>query len=120
VLLLAWSVTAAWAGLQEARRLPIDPMAQLDAEFRPFAGLLPATGTVGYLEQFDNAGTDDAQRMHYAAQYSLAPLVVERRTGAEFLIVARGTERPGGDERLTGYRQIAYLPGDHRLFRRTP
>lgn len=119
-VLLAWCVTAAAAGLQDARALPDDPMARLDAEFLPFASLLPPdTATIGYLEQHDGAGSDDVVRTYYAAQYALAPIVVEPRVGAAFVIVARGTARPDGDERLEPYQVVAALPTGHRLFRRT-
>ena len=119
-MLLAWGVAAAAGGLQDARALPDDPMARLDAEFRPFASLLPpGTAAVGYLEQYGDSGSDDAVRTYYAAQYALAPIVVESRVNAEFVIVARGAARPGGDDRLAPYQVVAALPTGHRLFRRT-
>jgi hypothetical protein len=95
-------------------------MARLDGEFRPFAELLPpGATTIGYLEQYDGAGSDEVVRTYYAAQYALAPIVVEPRVGAEFVIVARGTARPDGDPRLEPYHVAAALPTGHRLFRRT-
>jgi hypothetical protein len=110
---------AAVAGLLEARRQPLDPMPELQRQFSAFDRYLPRRGVVGYLEAFENAGDIEAVRMHYAAQYTLVPRVVVPRVGPEFLIVARGTERPGGDPRLDGYYRVATAPGGHRLFRRS-
>ena len=91
-------------------------MGELEAEFRPFALELPPTGEIGYLEPYDGT-TDDALRLHYAAQYALVPRVIAGHIGPEFLIVARGMAKPAGDPRLDGYFRVASFPGGHRLFR---
>lgn len=115
---LTWSVVAAAAALRASLAFPPDPMSRLEAEFRALAVELPSRGDIGYLERYENEGAEDAVRMHYAAQYALAPRVVASRTGTEYLIVAAGTEKPGGDPRLDGYFQIARTPAGHRVFRR--
>jgi hypothetical protein len=113
---LAWCLLAAFSTFLEALRRNPDPMVELQAEFMPFARVLPPRGEVGYLEQRD--ANDEAVRMYYAAQYALAPRLVVSRIGPEFLIVARGTPQPGGDARLEGYYHVLTFPGGHRLFRR--
>lgn len=94
-----------------------DPMGTLEAEFLPFVWELPASGEVGYLEPYQPTTPDD-ERMYYAAQYALVPRIVLGRVGSEFLIVARGKERPGGDPRLDGYYPVAKFASGHRLYRR--
>ena len=115
--LLVWCLLASASSLRTSLARNPDPMGELEAEFRPLAFELPATGEVGYLEQYGGA-TDDAVRMYYAAQYALVPRVVVGRIGPEFLIVARGMARPEGEPRLDGYFRIAAFPGGHRLFRK--
>lgn len=92
-------------------------MGGLEAEFGLFARELPPTGEIGYLEAYDG-GSEEAVRVHYAAQYALVPRVVIGRVGPEFLIVARGTAGPDGDPRLDGYFRVATFPSGHRLFRK--
>ena len=94
-------------------------MTMQEAEFLPFVPDLPARGEIGYLEPF-RAGTESDVRLHYAAQYALAPRVIVARTGPELLIVPVGAENPSGDSRLDGYRRVRTLPNGHRLFRRFP
>ena len=118
-LLVVWSLVAAIAALRAALDRQPDRMAEQDAEFRAFATHLPASGTIGYLQPFDG-WVDDSVRTHYAAQYSLAPRVVAESRAQEFLIVASGAARPGGDPRLDGFVEVASFPGGHRLFRRFP
>jgi len=77
-------------------------------------------GEIGYLERYVEGGSEDAVRIHYAAQYALAPRVIRARTGQEFVIVAAGHDRPGGDVRLRGYAPVASSPAGHRVFRRFP
>ncbi len=115
---VTWSLLAAGAALRAARALPTDPMAQLESEFRELAIDLPPLGEVGYLERYEDGGAVEAVRTHYAAQYALAPRVIRARTGQEFVVVALGTERPGGDPRLRGYVQVARTSAGHRVFRR--
>ena len=117
-LLLVWCLAAAVSALRAALALPVDPMAQQESEYRQFAGVLPEFGIVSYLEPDEDDDVGDAVRAYYAAQYALAPRVVQDRVGAEFLIVPRGTVRPEEDERLKGYSQVLVLPSGHRLFRR--
>lgn len=118
VIGVTWSLLAAGSALRATRALPLDPMARLEAEFRALAPDLPPFGEVGYLERYEGGGSVDAVRAHYAAQYALAPRVIVGRTGQEFVIVAEGTERPGGDPRLRGYFRVAGTPAGHRIFRR--
>ena len=113
-----WSLLAAGSAVREARALPPDPMARLEAEFRVLATDLPPYGEVGYLEPYKDGGSVDAVRTHYAAQYALAPRIVVGRTGQEFVIAAEGTDRPGGDPRLNGYVGVARTSAGHRVFRR--
>jgi hypothetical protein len=115
---LAWALVAAAAGLREAWGRPPDVMATLEAEFAELAPLLPPTGEVGYLERFENAGSEDAVRLHYAAQYALVPRVVPARVGPEFLIVARDMDDPSGDPRLAGYVEVGASRTGHRVFRK--
>ena len=116
--LLVWCFLAATSALRDGVARDPDPIAGLEAEFRALVFDLPARGTIGYLEAYVEGGTDAAVRMHYAAQYALAPRVIVGRVGPEFLIVARGTERPGGDPRLDGYHLVASFPSGHRVYRR--
>ena len=118
--LLGWCLLASVSSLLASLARGLDPMGELEAEFRPFALELPPTGEVGYLEPYngETGQEGDAVRMHYAAQYALVPRVVLGRIGPEFLIVARGTARPEGDPRLDGYFPVASFPSGHRLFRR--
>ena len=117
-VLLVWSLLAAISTVQAGLAREADPMAELEAEFLALVFDLPASGLVGYLETHSDAGTDAAVRMYFAAQYALAPRVIVGRVGPEFLIVARGTERPSGDSRLDGYHQVASFPSGHRVYRR--
>lgn len=117
-VLLAWCLLAAVSALRDARAHEPDPIADLDEEFRSFAWALPARGVIGYLDRHEDAGSEEAVRMWYAAQYALAPRVIEGRVGPELLIVARGAARPGEDPRLAGYFEVWSTPGGHRLFRR--
>ena len=116
-VLLVWSLLAGVSTVRAGLARETDPIAELEAEFRALAFDLPASGLVGYLEAHGDAGADVAIRMHYAAQYALVPRVIVGRVGPEFLIVARGTERPGGDPRLDGYHQVASFPSGHRVYR---
>ncbi|MDA1183471.1 MAG: hypothetical protein O2930_02355 [Acidobacteria bacterium] len=117
--LLVWSLLAAISAVRVGLAREPDPIADLEAEFLALVFDLPPSGLVGYLEAYgDDAGTDAAVRMYFAAQYALAPRVVVGRVGPEFLIVARGTERSGGDPRLEGYHLIRIFPSGHRVYRR--
>jgi len=116
-LLLAWCLVAALSALRDARAHPLDPTAALDQEFSALAWALPAHGVIGYLDHYDDAGSEEA-RMWYTAQYALAPRLLEVHLGPENLIVARGAARPGRDPRLDGYFVVWTAPSGHRLFRR--
>ena len=116
--LLVWSLLAAISTVRDGLATETDPIAELESEFLALVFDLPARGVVGYLEGYGDAGIDAGIRMHYAAQYALAPRVVVGRVGPEFLIVARGTERPNGDPRLDGYHVVASFPSGHRVYRR--
>lgn len=118
VIGVAWALLASASAVRAALSIPPDPMGQLESEFRALIADLPPRGQIGYLERYEGGGSVEAVRQHYAAQYALAPRVVVARTGPEFVIVASGTERPGGDPRLKGYVQVARSPAGHRVFRR--
>ena len=118
VIAVGWALLAAGSALRSALALPVDPMASLESEFAALIPELPPSGQIGYLERYQDGGSVEAVRMHYAAQYALAPRIIVGRTGSEFVIVALGTERPGGDPRLSGYVQVARTPAGHRVFRR--
>ena len=117
-VLLVWSLLAAISTVQDGLARETDPIAELESEFLALVYDLPASGVVGYLEAYSDAGTDAAIQMYFAAQYALVPRVIVGRVGPEFLIVARGTERPGGDPRLDGYHLAASFPSGHRVYRR--
>jgi hypothetical protein len=119
-VLLTWCVSAALTATRDAIGRPIDPMADIEAEFLPFIPHIPRTGNVGYLEPYANRGAVDAVRTLQGGQYALVPRVVVGHVGDEFVLVPRGTEDPAGDERLNGYVLVATLSNGHRLFRRFP
>ena len=115
---MLWALVAAGAAVRAALAMPVDPMGQLESEFLPLRSYLPSRGEVGYLQAFENAGGDEAVRTHYAAQYALVPRIVAVRVGQEYVIVARGTARPGGDSRLDGYFRLTRAPSGHSVYRR--
>jgi hypothetical protein len=117
-LAVAWAVVAACGAVRGARAQPLDRMERQQAEFAQLAPQLPPSGEVGFLEHYENAGAEDAVRAHYAAQYALVPRVLLSRVGLEFMIVAQGMPRPGGDPRLDGYFLVWATPEDHRVYRR--
>jgi hypothetical protein len=119
-IVLAWCLAAAIGSVRAVQARPRDPMTLQEAEFRALAPYLPRRGEVGYLEPDADDQPGDAVRAHYAAQYALAPLVIVARTGADLVIVPRGTVRPEADERLTAYLPVLTLPSGHALYRRTP
>lgn len=112
-----WCLVAAFQTFQLSH--PPDLIADLDAEFSSLAEHLPPRGLVGFLDRYEDGGTDDAARTWYTAQYALVPRVLVSRVGPEYLIVARGTARPEGDPRLDGYTHIETVAGGHRLYRRS-
>lgn len=118
-LVLGWCLLASVSGLRAALARDRDHTAEQDADFRVFGPDLPPLGTIGFLQPF-NGWNDDTVRLHYAAQYSLAPRVIVEAHDHEFIIVAKGAERPDGEPRLAGYVRVASLPSGHRLFRRAP
>jgi hypothetical protein len=121
------SVSAAW---RNAATRPPDPVAALEAEFRSLAPALPSSGTVGFLandiddvdrvDDVDDVDDDSADRVmvYYVAQYALAPLLVEKRTDLDFIIVARDALRPGLDDRLVDFEPVAASKGGHRVYKR--
>jgi hypothetical protein len=118
VAICAWCSVAAISAFLQAQTPVPNQIAGLDVEFSAFSAHLPARGTIGYLDAHQDAGSEEAVRTRYVAQYALAPLVVVAHVGPEFVIVAKDTADPGGDPRLSGYAQVATVPGSHRLFRR--
>ena len=117
-LAVGWALVAALGAVRGARAQPLDPMQRLEAEFRQLARDLPPSGDVGFLERYVDAGAEEVQRMHFAAQYALVPRVVLSRVGLEFMIVAHGMARPEHDARLDGYFLVSTTPEDHRVYRR--
>jgi hypothetical protein len=115
--LLIWCLVAAFSTLRYAES-PSHPVADLDAEFRSLVEHLPSRGVIGFLDPHEDATEIDGGLTWFIAQYALAPRVVVSRVGPEFVIVARGTARPGGDSRLDGYAHVTSVDGDHRLYRR--
>jgi hypothetical protein len=122
VLTALWSVWAAATGGRASATRPADPwqVAAYDREFRTLVPEVAPSGTIGYLEAFEDPGGAPAVAMYYAAQYSLAPRVLERQLVHDFLLVARGTADPRGDPRLNGFVPVASAPGGHVLYRRFP
>ena len=116
--MLLWAVVSAAATLRTAAMQTTNPVTSLEAQFRALAPALPPSGTIGFLEY----GVDDARADHvmvyYAAQYALAPRLVEKRTDLEFLVVARDALRPGVDERLSDFELVTSSSEGHRLYRR--
>ena len=117
-LAVGWALVAAIGAVRGARAQPLDPMERLEAEFRQLAKDLPPSGEVGFLDRYVDGGAEDAQRLHFAAQYALVPRVVLARVGLEFMIVAQGAAQPGHDPRLDGYYLVSTTPEDHRVYRR--
>jgi hypothetical protein len=117
-LAVGWALVASIGAVRGARAQPLDPMKRLEAEFRPLAKDLPPAGEVGFLDRYVDAGAEDAQRVHFAAQYALVPRVVLARVGLEFMIVAQGAAQPDYDPRLDGYYLVSTTPEDHRVYRR--
>jgi hypothetical protein len=122
VVVLAWSVVAAVSAFRAMRTRPPDPWAivTLQREFLAFVPDLPPSGRISYLEPATDPDSPANVRTFYAAQYALAPRVIERGLDHEFLIVAERAERAGGDPRLMGFVLAASAPGGHRLYRRFP
>ena len=117
-LAVGWALVAAIGAVRGARAQPLDPMERLEAEFRQLAKDLPPSGEVGFLDRHIDGGAEDAQRLHFAAQYALVPRVVLARVGLEFMIVAQGAAQPDHDPRLDGYYLVSTTPEDHRVYRR--
>lgn len=60
-----------------------DDVSQLsDQRFAPLKSRLPPQGVVGYIGEAGDSATPD----YYLAQYALAPLVVDRSTGHDFVV----------------------------------
>jgi hypothetical protein len=118
LILLAWCVAASTASARRPHSSGVSPVGALEAEFAALLPSLPERGEVGFLDRYIDAGTEDAVRAWFTAQYALAPRVVVSRTGPEFLIVANGAAHPDGDPRLEGYALVESVPGGHRLFQR--
>jgi hypothetical protein len=117
-LAVGWALVAAIGAVRGARAQPLDPMERLEAEFRQLAKNLPPAGEVGFLDRYVDAGAEDAQRTHFAAQYALVPRVVLARVGLEFMIVAQGAAQPDHEARLAGYFLVSATPEGHRVYRR--
>jgi hypothetical protein len=94
-----------------------DVVRQLDREFRQLLPHLPRTGVVGYLAPSEGSDVADEQRLFYAAQFSLAPLVIVRRQEPEFVIVPRG-HAVQDDPRLAGLFVSSTTSAGHRVYRR--
>ena len=76
-VVLLWAVVSAAATLRNAAMQAANPVTSLEAQFRALALALPPSGTVGFLEyEVDDASADHLM-VYYAAQYTLAPRLVE-------------------------------------------
>jgi hypothetical protein len=72
-----------------------DISSRSDERFAALKSALPPRGVVGYIGESGNLGTED----YYLAQYSLAPLVVERSKNHPLVIVSISGEPPRPDTR---------------------
>jgi hypothetical protein len=117
-VVLLWAVVSAAATLRNAAMQAANPVTSLEAQFRALALALPPSGAIGFLEYGVDDASSDRVMVYYAAQYALAPRMVEKRTDLEFLVVARDALRPGVDERLTDFELITSSTEGHRLYRR--
>ncbi len=115
---LLWAVVSAAATLRNAAMQAANPVTAIEAQFRALAPALPPSGTIGFLEYGVDDTSADHLMVYYAAQYALAPRLVEKRTDLEFLVVARDALRPGVDERLSGFELVTSSTEGHRLYRR--
>lgn len=118
--LVSWCTVASFATARASFAKPTDPMPALEAEFLPFAKVLPRFGDVGYLEDHSPTSQADAERRMWAAQYALVPRVILSRVAGEYALAPAGNENPVGDERLRGYAPVVTLPNGNRLVRRIP
>jgi hypothetical protein len=116
-LLLVGALTSVVSAWQAAAARDTDRVTALEAGFRRLAASAPASGTVGYLRNYQRPDSADDILEYYVAQYAFAPRLVARQNDVDLLIVARGAARPDRDERLTGFTLESSADG-HRLYRR--
>jgi hypothetical protein len=116
-LVLVWALMSVIAAWQAAAARGPDRVTALEAGFRALAASAPASGTVGYLRNYQQPDSADDILEYYVAQYAFAPRLVARRHDVDLLIVARGAAHPDGDERLAGFTLDSSADG-HRLYRR--
>jgi hypothetical protein len=117
-VVLAWALLSATAAWRSAAARTSDAVTTLEAEFQSLERVLPAAGTVGFLEYAVDDSRADRVMVYYVAQYTLAPRLVEKRTDLEFLIVARDALRAGVDDRVADFVPIASSRGGHRVYQR--
>jgi hypothetical protein len=72
-----------------------DISSRSDERFAAVKSSLPARGVIGYIGNSGNSGTED----YYLAQYSLAPLVVDRSKDHPLVIANISTLPPKPDTR---------------------
>ena len=73
-----------------------------EQRFAPLKTQLPTRGVVGYLGESGNSGTED----YYLAQYSLAPLVVERSLHHPLVVGSFPNSQPVLPENLQPVRDF--------------
>lgn len=113
-LLLAWCFAMALAAVTKSRSAEGAERMQLQAEFASLAPLLPPRGTIGYVGP--GAELHDASVLQ-VAQYALAPRLIARGLGPEFLIVHRVAASDDA-ARLAGYAPLAGDSAAYRVYRR--
>lgn len=118
VIVIVWALVSVIAACRSAVTRAQDPIETLDREFRSLSHALPPAGPVGFLRYDRDDDHPDRVLTYYAAQYALAPRVVEKRTDLEFLIVAPGAARPEGDERLRGFVPVTTSREGYAVYQR--
>jgi hypothetical protein len=115
---IVWALVSVGASWRDALRRPADPIVSLEAEFQALAPALPPSGAVGFLRFHVDDDRADRLRVFYAAQYALAPRLIQKRTDLELLIVVPDALRPGVDDRLADFTVVASSKTGYRVYQR--
>ena len=113
MLAVVWAIVAAFGAVRGARAQPPDPMAQLEAEFSTLPGS-PAAGEVVTSSPMRTPG-GGCRACALCGAVRAGAAVVLSRVGHEFMIVAHGMPRPGGDPRLDGFPGVGDARGSPGL-----